>query len=872
MTPARNRNFLKRYSELRMCMAFVIVAIFGSSSAVGADPASPTTTQLNPPQGRSGSRPSNGAYKLRISPHWNEAGTHFWYRNDLPGGTHKFILVDAEAGDRRQAFDHAKLAKSLNAAGVSEASAERLPIRELQFDVAQQQVNFITGDERWDCDLKTYELTKREEASQDDDDKGTAKVIDRGPFRSATTGPETNLTFVNKTNVIVELFWIDPEGRPRSYGTLPAGEQREQHTYAGHVWSIMDEQRNFYGAFRADENALTAVISEKQRRPSFRGRGGRGRNGDARSPNGQWRAFIRQGNIYLQLEDGESDEIPLSSDGTEEIGYDQLSWSPDSKKLAAFRVTRGDQKEVYTVESSPTDGGRAKLHTRAYALPGDAMTKYELYLIDVEQRELVKADVDPIDFGRPRVRWHDANTLTYEKTDRGHQRFRLIHLNVETGESRDIIDEKSETFVWSYHGPDVPRLSYLSETDELIYSSERDGWRHLYLVNRNADVPMQQITRGKWIVRDIEFIDEQNRQICFAASGMNANQDPYFQHYYRINFDGTGLVTLTKGNGDHSVEFSPDRRFLVDTRSRIDAAPVHTLRRADDGELVCRLERSDISELIDRGWRAPEVFSAKGRDGETDIWGFICYPTDYDPEKKYPILEHIYAGPHDSHVPKSFRPLDWYQSMTDAGFFVVKIDGMGTANRSKAFHDVCWHNLKDAGLPDRILWVKAAAEMVPAMDTTRVGIYGTSAGGQNAAGAVLFHPEFYKVAVAACGCHDNRMDKASWNEQWMGYPVGPHFAASSNIDNAHRLQGQLLLIVGELDSNVPPESTFRFVDALIKADKDFELLVIPGAGHTSGGTYGARKTREFFMRHLQDNALPNHNAAAGNLSTAAGGR
>ena len=257
-----------------------------------------------------------------------------------------------------------------------------------------------------------------------------------------------------------------------------------------------------------------------------------------------------------------------------------------------------------------------------------------------------------------------------------------------------------------------------------------------------------------------------------------------------MNFDGTGLVALTEGNGSHSVQYSPDRRFLIDTYSRVDMPPVHELRRVSDGGLVCKLETADASALKATGWQPPEVFVAKGRDGKTDIWGIICRPKDFDPNKKYPVIEQIYAGPQGSFVPKTFSAAGRFSFLTDLGFIVVQMDGMGTANRSKAFHDVCWHDLKDAGFPDRILWHQAVGKKYPYYDLDRVGIYGTSAGGQNATGGVLFHPEFYKVAASACGCHDNRMDKASWNEQWMGYPVGPWYAASSNIDNAHRLAGQ----------------------------------------------------------------------------------
>jgi dipeptidyl aminopeptidase/acylaminoacyl peptidase len=496
-------------------------------------------------------------------------------------------------------------------------------------------------------------------------------------------------------------------------------------------------------------------------------------------------------------------------------------------------------------------------------LPGDKFPTHEINLFDVTTRKQIKPEVDRFEHGwlRPRLSWsQDKRRLSYQQTDRGHQRLRVIEVDAQTGKVRNIIDEKSETFIWTTHteGLGLSLVNWLEKSDEIIYVSERDGWRHLYLVNGKDSVPkLSAITKGEYVVRGIERIDEEKRQIWFRASGKNPDQDPYFVHYYRVNFDGTGLVALTEGNGTHTVDFSPDRKYLIDTWSRVDLPPVNELRRASDGKLVCKLEEADISELKS-DWEAPEVFVAKGRDGKTDIWGIICRPRDFDPKKKYPVIEQIYAGPQGSFVPKSFSATRRFSSLTDLGFIVVQMDGMGTANRSKAFHDVCWKNLKDAGFPDRILWHKAAAAKYSYYDISRVGVYGHSAGGQNAGGAVLFHPEFYKVAVASCGCHDNRMDKASWNEQWMGYPVGPHYSECSNIDNAHRLRGKLLLIVGELDTNVPPESTLRFADALIKANKDFDLLVIPGLGHAIG-EYGERRRQDFFIRHLLGVEPPNRN-------------
>jgi dipeptidyl aminopeptidase/acylaminoacyl peptidase len=622
-----------------------------------------------------------------------------------------------------------------------------------------------------------------------------------------------------------------------------------------------------YACTKTDIPPEDVAGSDDEGRPRFRGpQGPRRSNQPVDSPDGLWVAFVRDHNVFVRVQEAEDGEaFALSTDGVEGNAYGIVSWSPDSKTIVAFRVEPGDKKEVYRIESSPEGGGRAILHAQPYDLPGDKLPRYELNLFDAATHKQMKPRVDCFEHGweRPELHWNpDGSHFSYQQVDRGHQRFRVIDVDVRNGKIRNLVDEHSDTFIWTAHTENL-RLSlvnWLERTDELIYVSEMDGWRHLYLVD-TVDGTMRQITKGQFVIRGIDFIDEAARRIWFHAGGMNTDQDPYFVHYYRIDFDGSNLVALTGGNGNHSVQYSPDRKYIIDTYSRVDMPPVHELRRTSDGSLVCELEKADISGLIADGWTAPEVFVAKGRDGETNIWGIICRPGDFDPDKKYPVIEQIYAGPQSAYVPKSFRPMPLFKSLTDLGFIVVQIDGMGTAFRSKAFHDVCWHNLRDAGFPDRILWHKEAADKYPHYDISRVGIYGVSAGGQNAAGAVLFHPEFYKAAVAASGCHDNRMDKASWNEQWMGYPVGPQYAENSNIDNAHRLGGKLLLIVGEMDDNVPPESTIRFVDALIKAEKDFDFLFVPGAAHGMGGSYGERRMRDFFAYHLLGIEPPDRNTA-----------
>ena len=551
-------------------------------------------------------------------------------------------------------------------------------------------------------------------------------------------------------------------------------------------------------------------------------------------------------NLNVTLKTGDAEPVAVTTDGGVGSYYARLEWRPDSKKLIAWRVTPGDRKSVYFVQSSPPDGGRAVLHTRVYDLPGDKTDQFDIYVIDPQTHESYKATPEPVDYGDlPDVRWNQDHTkFTYEKLDRGFQRFRIIEVDTQTGLTKNLVDDQSKTFIDS-----TSAFVHYCDSDEVIWRSEQDGWGHLYLTGADGTLE-NQITKGRWVVRSVVHVDEKNRQIIFMASGMNAGEDPYFTHAYKVNFDGSGMVPLTPATGNHTVQLAPDAKTLIDTYSTVAEPPVHELRRVSDAALLATLEKPDPTNLKATGWKAPEVFVAKGRDGLTDIWGIVYRPTNFNPEVRYPVIEDIYAGPQDSFVPKGFAPYRGDQSLAELGFVVVQVDGMGTRNRSKAFQDVAWRNLADSGFPDRILWMRALAKKYPNLDLDRVGIFGTSAGGQESTAAVLFHPEFYKVAVSSCGCQDNRMDKLWWNEQWMGYPVGPWYEEQSNITNAARLRGKLLLMVGEMDTNVPPESTYRLVNALIKAGKDFQFLMIPGSDHTDGGPYGERKRRDFFVHNL----------------------
>jgi dipeptidyl aminopeptidase/acylaminoacyl peptidase len=582
---------------------------------------------------------------------------------------------------------------------------------------------------------------------------------------------------------------------------------------------------------------------------------------DSVSADKKFKTYVRNGNVFISDRDGKNVK-QLTYDGNPMRPFGELSWSPDAQFIVCYRIDKKEDRQVSYILTSLENTTRGEVKTRGYAQPGDEFTSYEMFVINAKTGKITKVNADIIDFfNAPVIRWrHGDNThFTYEKVDRGHQRFRVIEVNAQSGETKNIIDEKTDTFIYQ----NLIYTQYLPEQHEIIWSSEKDGWRHLYLIDERTGQQKNQITKGDWVVREIDSIDVKKREIWFRANGMNAGEDPYHIHYYRIKFDGTGLVKLTDHEkAMHSLAFSPDRTYYIDTYSTMTSPPVMELRRTADASLVTKLEEADISRYLALGFKLPEISTAKGRDGKTDIWGIVFRPSKFDPAKKYPVIENIYAGPQDSFVPKAFRHYGEMQSMAELGFIVVQMDGMGTANRSKAFHDVCWKNIADAGFPDRIAWIKALAAKYPQVDDSKVGLYGTSAGGQNSLGGLLFYPEFYDAAVSACGCHDNRVDKQWWNEQWMGYPVGKHYDEQSNVTNAAMLQGDLLLIVGEADTNVPPESTYRVADALIKANKDFELLTIPGMGHSDGGPYGRRKKRDFFVKKLLEVDPPTRNKLA----------
>lgn len=789
-----------------------------------------------------------------IAPEWLHS-TRLIYRLDEPAGRWRFVVCDALTGTVTPAFDHALIAAHLGRYLSRDIDPARLPFARLAAGRDNDTTDFVamlspeaaTGAPWPVVHLSQQGIT----AERTPPPSFLARHVRRN---TSGNGPATYLLIRNSTAAPVRLFWLEGSGNARAYETIDAGASRVRTTFAGHVWSI-----------RADENELARVVADA--RPTFvdvaeRAKPPAEQNASEPeppsppdAPPAAPRVTFRGGNIVLTDATGDR---RLTTDGTEDHGFSGPAWlSPDAARFVVMKTARVTRRQVHFVEARPGDQAQPKLHSFDYPKPGDPIDDARPWLFDVAtgQGRPLDTTLIPNPWSLTRPHWADTSRFRLLYNERGHALVRIVEFNTDDGSSRTLVEESSSTFV------DYPNKIYHHRLrdGQLLWMSQRTGWNHLYLLDGEHAEVIRPLTNGQWLVRSVEHIDEDAGTLLLRVMGIHPDQDPYHHHFIRVDLNSGTHTILTDGDGTHEIDRSPCGRFYIARFARVDLPPVTELRRWHDGARLATLAAADASELLSRGWRPPERFVAKGRDQTTDIWGVLFYPTDFDPARTYAVIENIYAGPHGHFVPKDWNTWHGHRELAERGFIVVQIDGMGTNWRSKAFHDVAHKNLGDSGFPDRIAWLRAAAATRPFIDLTRVGIYGGSAGGQSSTRALLAHGDFYKAAVSDCGCHDNRVDKMWWNELWMGYPIGPHYEDQSNVSHAQNLTGDLLLIVGALDRNVDPASTMQVVDALIKADRDFELLVIPDAGHGAAESpYGRRRRAEFFQRVLGPPAAIHH--------------
>lgn len=711
----------------------------------------------------------------------------FWYRVTTENGT-EFILVDPMKGTRGPAFDHVKLAAALAAATGAKFSAYQLPFQQLEF-TADGKVIVYAERRRFSCDAQSGQCQELPNAN---DQRGEGQM----------------------------------------------GGQRGQ-------------------------------------------RGGPGANAMATSPDGKRVAFIRAYNLWVR-DAATGKETQLTTDGVKDFGYATnnagwsksdtpvLAWSPDSKKIATFQHDGRGVGEMYLVN---TQLGHPKLEAWKHPLPGDEkIFMIERVIIDVDAAKLVRLKM-PADPHRSTlcdhivcggtwadVQWGaDSTQLAFASVSRDRKEVKLRIADPLSGAVRDVLEEKVETFFESSAASSAGRVNwrYLSAANEILWYSQRDDWGQLYLYDAQTGKLKNQVTTGAGNVTQVMRVDEKSRQLYFWGVGKEPGRDPYFRHFYRVGFDGKGLKLLAPEDADHDITLSPSGQYFTDSYSKPDAPSITVLRDAD-GKLLTTLEKADISRLTATGWKPPQPITVKARDGVTDLYGLMYVPTKLDPGKKYPIVNNIYPGPQTGSVRgRGFSAERGdQQALAELGFVVVQIDGMGTPWRNKKFHTAWYGNMGDNTLPDQVAAMKQLAQRYSWIDIERAGIYGHSGGGNATATALFAYPDFFKVGVAQAGNHDNRLYEDDWGEKWQGLLVrNPD--GTTNYDNqsnpaiAKNLKGKLLLAHGSMDSNVPPSSTLLVVDALIKANKDFDLIMFPNRGHGFGSeAYMVRRRWDYFVRHL----------------------
>ncbi len=601
------------------------------------------------------------------------------------------------------------------------------------------------------------------------------------------------------------------------------------------------------------------------------------------SPNGRWAAFVRDHNLYVRdvstgtvvrlTRDGEPGRdyaTPLPdlrtlvqqkvSNGDDVRERADVYWSPDSRKLITYRLDSRNAGRFWSIQYVPPDRLRPRAYHYVYPLPGEVLPTAMPIVFDLETQQRVDVKTPPLQIqfqGGPGFTWlPDSRHFYYDYDERGEKAIDLREVDATTGEQRTIIREVAEPY--PYVDPGETMYRFIDHDQEVLWTSERSGWNQLYLYDADTGRLLRALTHGDWVVRRIVSVDEKAHQVYFLAGGVQKGMDPYYTQLYRVNLDGTGLKLLTPEDANHTASVSPDGKYFVDNYSRPDLPGESVLRRTSDGSVVRVLATTDDSALVQMGFEPPIPFEGTAADGKTPLYGVIVRPTDFDPAKKYPVLENIYTGPQGFFAPKTFGAAVRLQSMAELGFVVVMVDGRGTTGRSRDFHDFSYHDMGNVFI-DHVTMIEEMARKYPWMDSTRVGIYGTSAGGYGSAHAFLQFPDFYKVCVSTSGDHDPRLDKAWWNELYQGWPVGKDYVEQANETLADSLKGHLLLIHGDIDDNVNPTETMHLVDALMTAGKPFDMLLVPNMYHGDSGPHALYVTLRrwnYFVRYLLGETPP----------------
>jgi len=756
---------------------------------------------------------TSGAFVLNtgVNPVWFQDSTRFYYRAATPSGLASWYIVDPVKRTKTPMFDNVRLASAMSLAGDTIVDAMRLPAFRLTDD--EKSLRMAVGKRRFECTLGAYACT----------------VTDTSKIEKPDTPP----------------------------------------------WAVLSPDKK-WEAFAHNFNIYVRPAGIKDKRPAADSAAGKGDTTTGRGGRGGTAAPAKVDSLTLP-----DSAVQLTTDGINEYAYGlespsslpperptrrrpQLIWSPDSKKIAVIRVDERGVRRYPLYSSTQT---KPRFITYPYAAPGDSLlVRYDSYVLDVPARTSTKMiDEKPPTIvhgmsGLAAVRWGKTSDKLYLLDAlRGAKRVTMLEADLKTGKTTPLVKDSAATFVELVHGGGAGNWEIASNGDDLFFPSQKDGWLHIYRYDATGKLK-NQVEAGAYAVERIQRVSDSTKRIFFTAWGKEPGI-PYYAHLYSIGFDGAAIKPLTPEDGNHRVTFTPTGGYFIDTYSRVDFPPVTTLRSSTDGSIVMPLEKADVELLKDIGWTPAEVFTVKARDNVTNLYGLIYKPSNFDAKKKYPIISHIYPGPQVGSV------ADWgfttggsgqARSLAELGFIVIQLDHMGTPKRSKAFHDAYYGNMGDNGLPDHITAIRQLAARHSWIDINKVGVYGFSGGGFASTDAMFRYPDFFKVGVSGSGNHDNRTYGFFWGEKYQGLlkPGSPdNFESAANYTLAKNLKGKLLLTHGDMDNNVHPSNTLRVVDALIKANKDFDLIIFPDTPHALP-TYGVRRTWDYFVRYLMGGEPP----------------
>lgn len=714
----------------------------------------------------------------KVEPNWINSRSDFWYLRNLPNGK-EFVVVLAERGEKREAFNHVSLAELLHAETGKPINANNLPFSKIEISDDLAEVSFSVGKKKY-CFNNQTSLLKQEDVATDDSNNSANRKRHSGKHKPKYGGK------------------ISPDGNWEAF--------RRDHN----LWFRNVETDQEFAA-TTDGKLLYDYASSVP------------------GPH-----LITDADFLIGAE-----AVPTSMSG---------DWSPNSRYFVCHKVDLSKSGWLHMVENAPKDSPRPKLYSFIYPMGADEnVPMCEPYVFCPAEKTAKKCEVDPISvlfYGYvPGVGWDgNSQTFTYIWKQRGYKTAKLVEVDAKTATSRALATETSDTTV----NPTVMEMRKINDK-EILWTSERAGWNQLYIINRDT-LEIKLLTPAPFFTKEIFHVNQEERYAIVGGSCREPG-DPYFRYIYKVDLDGKGITLLTPEQGNHQIDLSPNRKYFIDTLSTVENPPVITLKDVE-GKSSIELEKADISRLADTGWKSPVPFKATAADGKTDIYCNIYFPKNIVAGKKYPIIEHVYTGPHSYYVRKHFSQWSWNEVYAELGFVLVRIDPRGTGCRSKAFRDYSYKNLGESGIDDRIAAIKQMAEKYPFMDIERVGIFGGSAGGYDSARALLIRPEFYDVAVSVSGNHDHRNDKAWWTEAWMSWPDEGQYPAQSNIAAAKNLKGNLLLIHGDMDTNVHISATLQLANALIEQNKDFDLIVATNSKHGCSELYYERKRWDYFTKHL----------------------